>query len=95
MAYFVREVGLVKSDFWSPEIVRDLHKFEKKEEAKDYLSKSGYKEQWSKKKGAVFTKSEDDYDTYTMYRAKIIEGSNIYDVVKVDLLDKWLLSTIR
>lgn len=94
MTYFVREVGLVKSDFWLPSVVKDLHKFKKEEEALRYLSENGYKERWSSK-GTVYTKIEDDYETYTIYRAKIVKTFDFYKTEKVILFDEWLLSTIR
>jgi len=94
MAYFVREVGLEKSDFWLPDVVKDLHEFKKENEALEYLSENGYKEVWSSK-GSVYTKIKDDYETYTIYRAKIVKGFSFYKVVNAVLFDEWLLSTIR
>lgn len=94
MAYFVREVGLEKSDFWLPEKVTDIHDFKTEKEAKGYLSEKGYKEKNSSK-GIIYARVEEDDETYTTYRAIVIKAANIYNVIKVHLLDKWLLSTIR
>lgn len=95
MAYYsVREVGLVKSDLWLPSVVKDLHKFKNEVEALRYLSENGYKEAQSSK-GTIYTKTEDDYETYTQYRAKIVKTSDFYKTENVILFDEWLLSTIR